>query len=66
MTVRTDQTEGIKSGQNLDLALQKKMYHPYLTVKLIRKDSEEMEVKQCVEIQATDEATVTAKMVWGN
>lgn len=37
------------------------MYHPYLTVKLIRKDSEEIEVGQCVEIQATDEATVTAK-----
>lgn len=30
------------------------MYHPYLS-------SEEMEVEQCVEIQATDEATVTAK-----
>lgn len=37
------------------------MYHPYLTVTLIRKDSEEMEVEQCVEIQPRDEATVTAK-----
>lgn len=64
MTAKTDQTEGIKCVQNLELALEKKKRkkdHPYLTVKVIRKDSEEMDVEQCVEIQPTDEATVTAK-----